>query len=144
MKVIADDYTVRYVLFPISISALTAQDENGHYNIYINTALSEQNQLAALAHEVGHLVRNDFSSEKTLEETEPYRQSGTPQTSETIRHPDADSCVSSTERPTHVLTTGQLLQFMVSLENRKRKTAPLKRRHISIDIYKESNTRETG
>lgn len=149
MNIIADDYTVRYVLFPYSISALTVQDENGHYNIYINTALSEQNQLAALAHEVKHLVRNDFSTDKTLEETEPYRQAAPVNTCDIIQIPSKHDAAAK-DKPAHVLTTGQLLQFMVSLEGSRKKNnggaaqSASNKRQISIDIFRESPSRQTG
>lgn len=47
---------------------MTVQDVNGFYNIYINSAQSEDVQRAAYKHELEHLKRGDFArSECPLE-----------------------------------------------------------------------------
>ena len=43
------------------IHGMTVQDENGFYNVYINSDQSEDVQRAAYEHELEHLKRNDFS-----------------------------------------------------------------------------------
>lgn len=55
------DYIVRYVSLPMHIHGMTVQDENGFYNVYINSDQSEEVQRAAYEHELEHLKRNDFS-----------------------------------------------------------------------------------
>ncbi len=64
------DYIIRYVDFPIAVKGVTAMDDNGFYNIYINSRLSFEEQKRAIAHEMEHIAREDFFSYDTLEEVE--------------------------------------------------------------------------
>ena len=73
------DYTVRFAPFPLSVPALTAKDEDGHYNIYINCNLSDGMQKQALKHELEHIKQGDFESQEPLEIIEPYRPVSKPQ-----------------------------------------------------------------
>lgn len=62
------DFIVRYVPLPLKVHGMTVQDVNGFYNIYINSAQSEDVQRAAYKHELEHLKRGDFArSECPLE-----------------------------------------------------------------------------
>lgn len=78
------DYTVRYAPFPPSVPALTAMDEEGHYNIYINCHLSENMQQEAFKHELEHLLKGDFEPQKPFEKIEPYRPSEPEPVKETV------------------------------------------------------------
>lgn len=71
--ILDSDYSVRFAPFPLSVPALTAKDKDGHYNIYINSFLSKDMQKQALDHELEHIVKGDFESQKHLESIEPYR-----------------------------------------------------------------------
>lgn len=66
------DYTVRYIDLPLSIPGITFL-QDGHYNVYINSALSVAQQEDAMHHELDHLHKDDFDASKSLEEVEPYR-----------------------------------------------------------------------
>ena len=52
-----DNVFVRLIEMPISAKGFVALDENGDYNVYINERLSDQQRMAALAHEVLHIDR---------------------------------------------------------------------------------------
>ena len=71
--ILDSDYSVRFAPFPLSVPALTAKDKDGHYNIYTNSFLSKGMQKQALDHELEHIVKGDFESQKNLESIEPYR-----------------------------------------------------------------------
>lgn len=60
------NYMIRYVDMPTHTRGVTVEDGNGFYNIYINSKLSVAMQQEAIAHELGHIARNDFSLETTL------------------------------------------------------------------------------
>jgi Zn-dependent peptidase ImmA (M78 family) len=51
---------VRFVTLPTAVRAFTMPDEEGDYNIYINTALSDEQKRASLIHEQSHIARDDF------------------------------------------------------------------------------------
>ena len=54
------DCSIRYIALPATVRAMTVRDGDGHYNIYINTQLSAEQQQDALLHEMQHLLRDDF------------------------------------------------------------------------------------
>lgn len=54
------DYTVRVVDLDPQVRGVTAEDEDGHYSIYINARHSRLVQLRAFNHEVRHIRRGDF------------------------------------------------------------------------------------
>lgn len=66
------DYTVRYIDLPLSVPGVTFL-QDGHYNVYINSSMSTEQQEDALRHELEHLNTDDFDVSKSLEEVEPYR-----------------------------------------------------------------------
>ena len=47
---------------PTTINALTIEDEQGDYNIYINPKSGHNGQIEALKHELKHISNNDFES----------------------------------------------------------------------------------
>lgn len=53
---------VRIVRLPATVRGVTVADENGDYNIYINSLLSSDQQQLVLRHEMTHVNRNDFDS----------------------------------------------------------------------------------
>lgn len=59
------DYCVRYVALPLRVHGLTVVDENGFYNIYINSEQSTAVQIDALRHELEHIKQNDFAKTNT-------------------------------------------------------------------------------
>ncbi len=46
---------------PYSIKGCVVMDENGDYNIYINSKLPKREQLKAYIHEFDHVFYDDFS-----------------------------------------------------------------------------------
>lgn len=69
-----NDVFVWYIRLPDTIRGVTTEDENGDYNIYINAALSSDQQKLTLKHEMAHIRRNDFASEESIfviEDLEP-------------------------------------------------------------------------
>ena len=53
---------IREMKMPLTIRAFTVPDENGDYNIYINSDLSDEAKEEAFKHEKLHIEKNDFSS----------------------------------------------------------------------------------
>ena len=51
---------VRKIPLPVHVRAFTMPDPQGDYNIYINSALSEEQQRRSLLHELRHIRRDDF------------------------------------------------------------------------------------
>ena len=78
------DYTVRYIDLPLSIPGITFL-QDGHYNVYINSALSIAQQSDAMRHELEHLQEDDFNLSKSLEEVEPYRTHEPPPLDNNVR-----------------------------------------------------------
>lgn len=65
------DYCVRVTDLPYRVHGVTATDESGYYNIYLNARRSEKDQREALDHELEHINRNDFDkTELPLEAVE--------------------------------------------------------------------------
>jgi len=50
---------VRLIDMPLPAHGFTRAGENGDYQIYINSKLSEEDRQKALMHELGHAVHND-------------------------------------------------------------------------------------
>ena len=53
---------IRIIALPHTVRGITVADENGDYNIYINSVLSPDQQKLVLKHEMTHVKRNDFDS----------------------------------------------------------------------------------
>ena len=51
---------VRYVHLPVSVRAFTIPDASGDYNVYINDALSSEQQKKSFEHEALHIKNGDF------------------------------------------------------------------------------------
>ncbi len=50
-----DDVFVRYISLPTTVNAVTVPDEDGNYNVYINSRLSHEAQQEAYEHELYHI-----------------------------------------------------------------------------------------
>lgn len=67
----AEEYYVRYLDFPNrSVKAATFPNDDGSFDIYINTLLPESEQRRALEHELEHIRRGHFYSEAPIEQKE--------------------------------------------------------------------------
>lgn len=64
------DYRVRLIDLPPTVNAVTALDEDGFYNVYINARLPRELQRKAFRHELRHISLNHFSSNKSTAECE--------------------------------------------------------------------------
>lgn len=64
------DFCIRLIELPLGVKGVTVMDSDGFYNVYINCALSAEEQKQAIAHEICHISRGDFFSNDTLEEIE--------------------------------------------------------------------------
>lgn len=51
---------IRKLELPLSVRAFTLPDAQGDYNIYVNCALSEEQQKQSVQHETTHIRRGDF------------------------------------------------------------------------------------
>lgn len=56
--------------FPTKGRELVTENEDGSYTILINSRLSNEDQMKAYHHAMGHILRNDFESEETADEIE--------------------------------------------------------------------------
>jgi len=63
---------VRLKQLPAAIGAVISVDPDGDYNAYINSALSREAQLRALAHELLHAAREDLYSDEPIEDVERF------------------------------------------------------------------------
>ena len=54
-----EDIIVREIPLPAHIRAFTLPDGQGDYNVYINCALSAEQQKRSLRHELTHIRRDD-------------------------------------------------------------------------------------
>ena len=61
---------IREMKMPLTIRAFTVPDENGDFNIYINSDLSDEAKEEALKHEKLHIENNDFSSDELARKIE--------------------------------------------------------------------------
>ena len=53
------DYIVRLTRLPSHVKAVTAIDEHGFANIYVNDQLSTTEQNGAVLHELSHVLHDD-------------------------------------------------------------------------------------
>ena len=65
-----EEVYVILVRLPSTIYGVTVKDENGDYNVYINSNLSVSAQNRALEHEMKHIERGDFYSDIGIEKLE--------------------------------------------------------------------------
>lgn len=55
-----EDVIVRIMELPVNVRAFTVTDEQGDYNVYLNCALSFEQQQKSLQHERRHITNGDF------------------------------------------------------------------------------------
>ena len=70
MKVWNDEYQIRQLDLPYTIKAMVSMGEDGFYNVYVNSRLSQEEQFRAAAHELAHIARDDFYSSKDIRAVE--------------------------------------------------------------------------
>ncbi len=56
------DYCVRLINLDTHVLGLTAVDEDGFANVYINARQAQASQTAAFLHEMEHIKRDDFTA----------------------------------------------------------------------------------
>ena len=61
---------VRLLALPMTIRGVTVTDDEGDYNIYINSSLTPDQRKLVLKHEMTHIERNDFDSFSDIFEIE--------------------------------------------------------------------------
>ena len=61
-----NDIIVRIEDLPCGTNGVTVVAENGDYNVYINAKLSEVEQQRTYRHEVQHIIKNQFYSDKDV------------------------------------------------------------------------------
>lgn len=60
------DYFVRLVAFPCKIDGVTIPNDDGSFDIYINSLLSEEKRNQKLQHELEHIRRDHFYSLQSI------------------------------------------------------------------------------
>lgn len=55
---------------PLTVRAFTLPDPQGDYNIYLNCALSREQQEKSLLHEAAHISNGDFDREESAAQIE--------------------------------------------------------------------------
>ena len=58
-----ENIIVRLISLPLTVRAFTIPDEQGDYNVYLNCALSAEEQKKSLQHERRHIENGDFNKE---------------------------------------------------------------------------------
>ena len=61
---------IRALVLPLSVRAFTLPDAQGDYNIYVNCALSEEQQMRSVQHEKLHIRRGDFFKDESAAQLE--------------------------------------------------------------------------
>lgn len=61
---------LRLAPLPARVNAVTVVDGNGDFNIYVNSNLSFEEQRRAYEHELEHIRRSHFFTDKPVEECE--------------------------------------------------------------------------
>ena len=64
------DFYVRFVPFPLTVKGVTVVNDDGTFDIYINSNLDEIQQEKALNHELKHIKKDHFYSVKDIKVVE--------------------------------------------------------------------------
>lgn len=64
------DYFVRVVDFPATVEGVTVPNDDGTFDIYLNSHLSPSRRKECLAHELRHIFQDHFYSERPVEDLE--------------------------------------------------------------------------
>ena len=65
-----NEILVREIPLPYAIAGMTATDENGDYNVYINSKLPREKKLEAFQHELSHIRDGHFNDDRPVDEKE--------------------------------------------------------------------------
>ncbi len=65
-----DNIIVRVIDLPDTVPGVTVLDEEGDYNVYINAKLSHDNSRLTLNHELNHIKKSHFYTDKSVQECE--------------------------------------------------------------------------
>lgn len=68
-----NEYKVRLVTLPYRVGGLVSMDEEGFYNVYINSRLNWERQRRALKHELDHIAEDDLHNRRPIREVESKR-----------------------------------------------------------------------
>lgn len=66
MVVNDDDYIVRLVDLPYTVRGMVSDDGSGFYNIYLNARMTREMNQKSFAHEIAHLVNDDFTNDRPI------------------------------------------------------------------------------
>jgi len=69
-----DEYRVRLVDLPPRVGGMVSMDEEGFYNVYINSRLTRERQREALRHELDHIAGDDLYNTQPIEAVEHRAQ----------------------------------------------------------------------
>lgn len=58
---------IRHISLPSSVLGVTLPDENGDFNVYINSNISDQKQKEAVEHEIKHIELDHFYNDDPVE-----------------------------------------------------------------------------
>lgn len=67
-----EEIYIHYLDFKNSIPAVSTQNDDGSYSIFLNTRLSSDQQTKAYMHELTHIARQDFDSKASVNRIECY------------------------------------------------------------------------
>lgn len=67
-----NEVIVRLMDLPSSVGGTTLEDENGDFNVYINSKCGYFGQLDALRHEREHIRQDDFRNKRAIKEVEGF------------------------------------------------------------------------
>lgn len=70
-----DEYRVRLVDLPSRVGGMVSMDDEGFYNVYINSRLTWERQREALRHELDHIADDDLYNTRPIEAVENKRRS---------------------------------------------------------------------
>jgi len=64
------EFILRLIELPCTVNAVTVLDENGDYNVYVNSRLSIEEQKKAFRHEKRHIKKDHFYTSAHVSECE--------------------------------------------------------------------------
>lgn len=77
MMLEGSDYFVRHIKFANRANpAMTVVNDDGTFDIYLNTLFDDERLARALKHELMHLEGNDFYSDAPIDEIENHAKGG--------------------------------------------------------------------
>lgn len=65
-----NEYEIRLIDLPCSIKAMVSMGDDGFYNIYVNSKLSQEEQYRAATHELKHIAFDDFHNDRDIRAVE--------------------------------------------------------------------------